>query len=81
MGSQHKSCFGAVKSKGHCDEETIIFLPVDFISGLLNFMYKNKLISGKDLVTVLEAEFSINKERFQALVKQIDTTMLCQEIL
>lgn len=80
LGKQHKSCFGAVKSKGYCDEETVILLPVDFIANMLNFMHKAKMISNKDLVDVLEAEFPINQERFQAILNKIDKTIM-QEII
>lgn len=80
LGQKHKSCFGAVKSKGSCDEETIIQLPTDFIAGLLNFMHKQAIISNKDLVNVLEIQFSINQERFQAILKKIDPVVL-QEII
>lgn len=80
LGQKHKSCFGAVKSKGYCDEVTVILLPVDFISNLLNFMHKNNMISNKDLVNVLEKEFEINQERFQAILNKIDKTIM-QEVI
>ncbi len=80
LGNKHKSCFGAVKSKGYCEEETIIHLPSDFIAGLLNFMHIKNMITNKDLVAVLETEFKVNQDRFQAILKMIDKSVL-QEIV
>lgn len=80
MGQQHNSCFGAVKSKGYCDEETVIYLPTEFVGQLLNFMHTNKMISNQDLVTILETEFKANQDRFQAILKKIDIKVL-QEII
>lgn len=80
LGKKHKSCFGAVKSKGYCDEETIIQLPADFVAKLLNGMHKNNMITNQDLVNILETEFKINQDRFQTILSMIDKAIL-QEII
>lgn len=76
MGKKHESCFGAVKSKGFCDEETAIYLPEDFVGQLLNFMHNRSMISKQDIVNVLEAEFKINRNRFDAILKGINIKVI-----
>lgn len=76
LGEKHESCFGAVKTKGYCGEETAIYLPESFVGSLLSFMHDQKMISKKDIVNVLEAEFKINSERFNRILKAIDIKVI-----
>lgn len=79
MGSKHESCFGAVKNKGYCDEETAIYLPYEFMGNLLNFMYQKQMISKQDLVAVIEAEFKLDSDRVGLILGKIDVSVL-QEV-
>lgn len=76
MGQKHESCFGAVKTKGYCDEETPVYLPEDFVGPLLNFMHSHNMISKQAIVKVLEAEFYTNIHRFNAILKGIDIKVI-----
>ncbi len=76
LGEKHESCFGAVKTKGYCDEETAIYLPENFVGPFLNFMHNQKMVSKKDIVNVLEAEFKINRDRCNGILKGIDINVI-----
>lgn len=68
LGNGHEKCFGAIKSKGYCDEETTIYLPAQFVGAMINEMHKHKMMTNRDIVAVLEAEFEVNTERFKAII-------------
>lgn len=76
LGLKHEDCYGDVQTKGSCEEETAIYLPEDFVGQFLNLMHNQKLITKKDLVSILEAEFKLSTKRFQLILKWIAPEVL-----